>query len=104
MVYSDRLIDSENDPEEIGSGAEVQIQVFPNPVLRGTDMTIEISGNHSGPVLLEVYDQNGKQIHIISWEDMQSRERVVVNIHVSGIYNVILTSGEKTEVRRVVVN
>jgi hypothetical protein len=104
LAYSGKLNDSKDDSIQFSSGSEIEIQVYPNPVLRGTEITIEISGTQSGPVRLEVYDQNGKQINIKSWEEMKSRERILVNIHVSGIYNVVLTSGEKTEVRRVVVN
>lgn len=87
-------------------GAQVLTSVYPNPVPRGQQLSVDVSLGYEQTVTLEVINPVGKQVHYQSSALSAGDHHFEIPTQqlAAGIYFVRLRSQRGTEVRRLVIN
>lgn len=88
----------------IEAGADMQLLLYPNPVNgeNGNGISLELTGQLRGKVLVAMYDLSGRTVQTDSWE-LPAKKQVHVNNLAPGTYLLKVETASGAHFRKVVV-
>ncbi len=91
---------------ELGGSSQPFVSVYPNPVLRGEDVTVDLIDVPNGEYTIAIHDPQGIQVAQTQFRLSQSSGSATLPLHtlLSGVYIVRITSASWSTNRKLVIH
>ena len=86
-----------------GVNADNGIRLYPNPVGEGNTIFLDFWGFEESEFSIQVSDLGGKILQVDSFKYTNSNSVYTLHIASKGVFNVTISKGDYTQVKRVVV-